>query len=310
MRHGQRIAAKQLQIGVQVSYRVKIDSFEGPFELLLALVTQHKVKIGSISVSEVADQYIAYIEQMQDLDMDVASEFLVVASTLLAIKSRSLLPVEKSDDGDDESELGELTVEQATNLLVARIITYYQYKRLAAMLGSRMQNESMMHPRTAGPDPDFLGLLPDYLENVSLEGLGLVCATLMARRETILLDAEHIAAKPIAIESFISTVTVRLEQKRHMTFDELTSDAGDNAHVVGSFLAILEMYKRGMVELLQNSPKDPITIDYRDPDTWAQYALSGEGADAEGDAQPGEGADASADDGKDHENDDVSEEAR
>ncbi len=261
-----------------MSYRVKIDSFEGPFELLLALVTQHKVKIGSISISEVADQYIAYIEQMQDLDMDVASEFLVVASTLLAIKSRSLLPAEKTDQEDeDTSELGELTVEQATNLLVTRIITYYQYKRVAAMLGSRMQNESMMYPRTAGPDPDFLGLLPDYLENVSLTGLGLVCATLMAKRETILLDAEHIAAKPIAVETFIDNVLLRLEDKHHMTFDELTQDAGDNAHVVGSFLAILEMYKRGMVELLQDCPGDPILIDYRDPDTWAQYALSGEG---------------------------------
>ncbi len=303
-----------------MSYRVKIDSFEGPFELLLALVTQHKVKIGSISVSEVADQYIAYIEQMQDLDMDVASEFLVVASTLLAIKSRSLLPQEKSGEDDDASELGELTVEQATNLLVTRIITYYQYKRLAAMLGSRMHNESMMHPRTAGPDPQFLGLLPDYLENVSLEGLGLVCATLMARRETILLDAEHIAAKPIAIESFIDTVTVRLEQKRHMTFDELTADAGDNAHVVGSFLAILEMYKRGMVELLQDVPGDPITIDYRDPDTWAQYALSGEGGETdagEEDAAAAETATeavaASGDEPNEqdeHEHDDAAEDAR
>lgn len=265
-----------------MSYRVKIDSFEGPFELLLALVTQHKVKIGSISVSEVANQYIAYIEQMQDLDMDVASEFLVVASTLLAIKSRSLLPAEKSDeDEDDSTEIGELTVEQATNLLVTRIITYYQYKRLAAMLGSRMQNESMMYPRTAGPDSEFLGLLPDYLENVSLSGLGLVCASLMAKRETILLDAEHIAAKPIAIETFIDSVTSRLEEKRHMTFDELTQDSQDNAHVVGSFLAILEMYKRGMVELLQDCPGDPIKIDYRDPDTWAQYALSGEKTEIE-----------------------------
>lgn len=272
-----------------MSYHVKIESFEGPFDLLLALVTQHKVKIGSISISEVTDQYIEYIDKMQDLDMDVASEFLVVASNLLAIKSASLLPGdEERDDAGDDLDPDELTVEQTTDLLVSRIITYYQYKRLAGMLGQRMKGESMMHPRTAGPDPEFLGLLPDYLENVTLEGLGLVCASLMAKRETFLLDAEHIAAKPIAVEDFIDELNGRLETERHITFDQVAEDAPDNAHVVGSFLAILEMYKRGMVDLEQEDPDDPIEIDYIDPDRWSEFALES-GPDDDG--EDGGGAD-------------------
>ena len=272
-----------------MSYRVKIESFEGPFELLLALVAQQKVKIGSISVSEVADQYIEHIHSMEELDMDVASEFLEVASTLLAMKAKALLPADKSDD--DELELGELTLEQAADLLAARIIAYYQYKRVAAMLGSRMRNESMMYPRVAGLEPQFLGLLPDYLEGVTLEGLGLVCATMMARRETFLMDAEHIAAKPIAVETYVDSITSRLSRKRNMTFRELIADAEDNAHIVVSFLAILEMYKRGMIDLQQENPGDEIQVSYVDPEHWSELALVDE---EEADGEPVEAAPATA----------------
>ena len=272
-----------------MSYRVKIESFEGPFELLLALVAQQKVKIGSISVSEVADQYIEHIHSMEELDMDVASEFLEVASTLLAMKAKALLPADKSDD--DELELGELTLEQAADLLAARIIAYYQYKRVAAMLGSRMRNESMMHPRVAGLEPQFLGLLPDYLEGVTLEGLGLVCATMMARRETFLMDAEHIAAKPIAVETYVDSISSRLSRKRNMTFRELIADAEDNAHIVVSFLAILEMYKRGMIDLQQENPGDEIQVSYVDPEHWSELALVDE---EEADGEPVEAAPATA----------------
>ncbi len=265
-----------------MSYRVKIESFEGPFELLLALVTQQKVKIGSISISDIADQYIEHVDQMKSPDLDVASEFLIVASTLLSMKARALLPGERSSEEDIDSEIGELTVEQAADLLAERVFAYYQYKRIAAMLGSRMRNESMMHPRQVGPDPEFLGLLPDYLEGVKLDGLAAVCASFMARRETFLLDAEHIAAKPIAVESFVDSIAKRMAVKRRATFQELVDDPADLPHVVVSFLAILEMYRRGMIDLVQDDPSDPISVDYVDPDRWAELAATddGEGDDA------------------------------
>ncbi len=254
-----------------MSYRVKIESFEGPFELLLALVTQQKVKIGSISISEIADQYLEYVEEMQELDLDVASEFLIVASTLLSMKAKALLPSEEpsSEDGD---ELEKLTLEQAADLLAERVLTYYQFKRIAWMLDSRMQNESMMHPRQVGPDPEFLGLLPDYLEGVALEGLAVVCASLMAKRETFLLDAKHIAAKPIAVETYVDSITKVMREKRHITFDEILEESRDTVHIVVSFLAILEMYKRGMIDLNQADSKSPINIDYIDPSKWNEFA--------------------------------------
>ncbi len=278
-------------------YHVKIESFEGPFELLLELVRQQKVKIGSISVSDVADQYLEHIDRMRALDLDVASEFLDVASILLLIKARSLLPDEKPQE-DLESELGELTVEQATDLLSERLITYLQYKRLSQMLGSRMRNEAMMHPRQVGPDPEFLGLLPDYLEGVTLEGLGVVCASLMARRETFLLDAEHIAAKPIAVDSYVDSICTKMAQRRHATFEELVDDPTDLSHVVVSFLAILEMYKRGMIDLAQDGPGSSISVDYVDPSKWSELAAVEESAEDEGakeddTAKPDDGGDVS-----------------
>ena len=133
-----------------------------------------------------------------------------------------------------------------------------------------------MHPRTAGPDQEFLGLLPDYLEGVSLEGLGIVCASLMAKRESFLLDAEHIAAKPISVETYIANVEQQLSNRRRMTFSEIIADAEDNAHIVVSFLAILEMYKRGMIILEQEEPGKPINVDYIDPSEWEKYAMDSE----------------------------------
>ena len=278
-----------------MGYRVKIESFEGPFELLLSLVTQQKVKIGSISVSEIADQYMEHVREMERFDMDVASEFLVVASTLLNMKAQALLPLappkkRRGYEEEDEDD-GALTLVETANLLAARILTYYQYKRVAAMLGTRMQSEAMMHPRTAGPDAEFLGQLPDYLENVTREGLGLVCATLMARRETFLLDAEHIAAKPIAVETYVTTICERLsrlEGERKLQFSELVADAEGTAEIVVSFLAILEMYKRGMIDLRQPEPGQPIDVVYNDPSRWSELALHDDGGDEADEAGEGE----------------------
>lgn len=259
-----------------MAHRIKIESFEGPFELLLSLVTSQKVAIGSISISEVADQYMEHLDKMEELDMDVASEFLIIASTLLSLKAKALLPADEVSDDELDDEFANLTVEQTTNILAERIINYYKYKRVATMLGSRMQNESMMHPRTAGPDPEFLRILPDYLENVTLFGIAVICASLMAKRETFLLDAEHITAKPVAIEIYIKAFENRIRREKRATFGELLDNPKDLPSVVASFLAILEMYKRGMIDLVQEESDSQIQIDYIDPSEWDKFAMKTE----------------------------------
>ena len=146
-----------------MSYRVSTQVYSGPFDLLLQLVTRQKVDIGAISISEVAEQYLAEAERIEALDLDVASDFLLVAATLLDIKAASLVPQEapsKSVDDDEDEDLEELSAldgDALREVLIQRLIAYKQFKGAAAALGARMQAESRMHPRVAGPDPDDRG---------------------------------------------------------------------------------------------------------------------------------------------------------
>lgn len=242
-----------------MSYRVRIDSFEGPFDLLLYLVSRQKVDIGSISVAQIVDQYLAYIDRMQKLDLDVASDFLLVASTLLEIKASSLLPRE-----DDEAvdELEELSPSEARDILIERLISYKKFKNAAAALGARFEQESLMHPRLFGPDEEFLNAVPDYLERTSLDALGNLAARALARRDVFLLESEHIAAKPIPVEVHVRSIHRRISARKHMMFSELLSEAPSLAVRVVSFLAVLELYKRTMVELAQEEPFSDIAIDF------------------------------------------------
>ena len=249
-----------------MSYRVRIESFEGPFDLLLALVSEQKIDIGAISVTEVADQYLGFIEAMQELDMDVASDFLVVAATLLALKAASLLPDETVTLGED---FDELTPAEARDILIARLIAYKQYKSVAAALNARLESEGLMFPRQAGLEGRFAGLFPDYLEGVTLHNLAVICADLAARREVFLLEAEHVASKPIPIETYIEALLKRLAKKKRLAFSNLLDDDSDVTTVVVNFLALLELYHRGAIELEQESFYSDIEIHYLEPDQWA-----------------------------------------
>lgn len=242
-----------------MSYRVRIDSFEGPFDLLLYLVSRQRVDIGSISITQIVDQYLAYIDRMRELDLDVASDFLLVASTLLEIKAASLIP----RGGDEvEDELEDLTPGEARDILIEKLISYKQYKNVAAALGARFELEGRMHPRLAGPDPEFLTVMPDYLEGITLDSLALLAAEALARRDVFLLESEHIASKPIPVETHVRAIHRRIGVRKHMMFSELLSEASTVPLRVVSFLAVLELYKRTMVRLEQAEPFGDIAIDF------------------------------------------------
>lgn len=250
-----------------LSYRVHIESFEGPFDLLLELVSRQKVDVAAISLSEVIDQYLATIEAMRDLDLDVASDFLLVASTLLEIKSAALLPVgETRNDGEEEDDEFEgMSSDDARDILVARLIAYKQFKNIAGMLGARMESEARMHPRHAGIETAFLDLMPDYLASVTLQGLSVICADLLARRDSFILEAEHIAAMPLSVELHAESVHRLISNKLHMTFDELVGDDATPEVVVVTFLAILELYKRNVVTFNQIETFGTLNVDWKDP---------------------------------------------
>lgn len=212
-------------------------------------MARRKVDIGAISIVEVADQYLEYIENMPDIDLDVASDFVLVASQLLEIKAASLLPQEEVSYGD---ELDDLAPEDAREILIARLITYKQFKSVAHALEARREAESRMHPRTAGVEPEFLNLMPDYLEGVTLHGLAVICADLDSRRETFLLEAEHIAAMPIPVELHVEAIHREVTARKHTSYRELVGKDADKPLQVVTFLALLELYKRSFISMEQD----------------------------------------------------------
>ena len=242
-----------------MSYRVSTQVYSGPFDLLLQLVTRQKVDIGAISISEVAEQYLAEAERIEALDLDVASDFLLVAATLLDIKAASLVPQEApskavDDDEDDEDleELSALDGDALREVLIQRLIAYKQFKGAAAALGARMQAESRMHPRVAGPDPEFLGLMPDYLAGITLRGLAVICADLDGKRQTFLLEAEHVAPHRVPLDLTVASVDRFTMAHQTCTFRELLDGDATTEQLVVTFLAMLELAKRGSLTLSQD----------------------------------------------------------
>ena len=240
-----------------MSYKVNTATYSGPFDLLLQLVSRQKVAIGSISISEVADQYLAEVDAMEELDLDVASDFVLVASTLLDMKAHALVPQDVSlkssyDEDEYDDELDGLSPDEAREVLIARLIAYKQFRNAGAALGSRMEAESYMFPRSVGPDPDFLNLMPDYLEGITLRSLAVICADIDSKRETFLLEAEHVAPKRLPVALTVASVDRLTRSKGKVTFSELLDGQDTPEIVVANFLAVLELFKRGLVRVQQD----------------------------------------------------------
>jgi len=250
-----------------MSYKVNTATYSGPFDLLLQLVSRQKVAIGSISISEVADQYLAEVDAMEELDLDIASDFVLVASTLLDMKAHALVPQDVSlksslDEDEYDDELDGLSPDEAREVLIARLIAYKQFRNAGAALGSRMEAESYMFPRSVGPDPDFLNLMPDYLEGITLRSLAVICADIDSKRETFLLEAEHVAPKRLPVALTVASVDRLTRSKGKVTFSELLDGQDTPEIVVANFLAVLELFKRGLVRVQQDVIFGEIEIEH------------------------------------------------
>lgn len=259
-----------------MAYRVRTEGFEGPFDLLLYLVSRQRVDIGSISIAQIADQYLDEVQRMRTLDLDVASDFLVVASTLLEIKAASLIPQETDEEKSQRLEIEELGPDDAREVLLRRLLTYKQFKNAAAALQQRGERAARSRTRPFGAPPEFLNLYPDYLEGVTLDTLGKLCVQALTRRDEFLLESDHIAAKPIPVETVVRDLHTRIQTEKHLRFSQLVDASTPAAVVVVTFLSLLELYKRNMVTLRQPESFGDIAIDYRE----GSGPLSLEGDDA------------------------------
>ena len=153
---------------------------------------------------------------------------------------------------EDLEELSALDGDALREVLIQRLIAYKQFKSAAAALGARMQAESRMHPRVAGPDPEFLGLMPDYLAGITLRGLAVICADLDGKRQTFLLEAEHVAPHRVPLDLTVASVDRFTMAHQTCTFRELLDGEATTEQLVVTFLAMLELAKRGSLTLSQD----------------------------------------------------------
>lgn len=243
-----------------MSYRVRTESFEGPFDLLLYLVNRQRVDVGSINISGIANQYLQEVARMERLDLDVASDFLVVAATLLEIKAASLLPSADEDGLDDG--LGDLDPDDAREMLLARLLEYKTYKNAAAALNSRQKAAAKCYARPFGAPVEFLELHPDYLAGVKLDDLASHVVACFSRRDTFLLESEHIAGRPIAVEAYVKDLHERAMRCKRFRFSDVVAQGVPAPVVVVAFLAVLELMKRNMVRARQVDAFGDIEIEY------------------------------------------------
>ena len=230
-------------------FRVHLDNFEGPFDLLLQLIGRHKLDVTEIALSSVTDEFIAHWRTVGDtLPLDQASEFLVVAATLLDLKAARLLPAADVDDEDD------LELLEARDLLFARLLQYRAYKQAAAFLRDRDTDAARRFPRTAGPDPRFTDAEPEVLLGVTAEAFAALAARVLAPKVPETVSTAHLHAPAVSVAEQLLLVRNSLLRSGGATFRALTADCEHTLEVVARFLALLELYRQQRVTFEQLTP--------------------------------------------------------
>ncbi len=242
-----------------MSYRVRVDSFEGPFDLLLYLVSRQRIDVGSISINEITDQYLEELSRLKNVDLDVSSDFILVASTLLELKAASLLPQEKVDISE---EIEQYSPSEMRDALVSHLIEYKKFKNASNALKARFESQERLHFRTCGPDRSTLSLMPDFLRGVEVSRLAQLCAQAFSVRDIQLLQSEHIEEEKVSLEDKIKTIFTSLKSSQTVRFSALIEDSSSQKEVVATFLAVLELFKRSMVNLTQKELFGDIEISY------------------------------------------------
>ncbi|ROQ62548.1 condensin subunit ScpA [Streptomyces sp. 840.1] len=228
-------------------FTVRLANFEGPFDLLLQLISKHKLDVTEVALSKVTDEFMIYIRAMgPDWDLDQTTEFLVVAATLLDLKAARLLPTAEVEDE------GDLALLEARDLLFARLLQYRAYKRIAEIFSDRLEAEGRRFPRTVGLEPHHAALLPDVVISIGAEGFARLAVKAMQPRPRPQVYIDHIHAPLVSVREQAGIVMARLREAGEMSFWELARDAPDTLTVVARFLALLELYREKAVALDQD----------------------------------------------------------
>ncbi|RFS85210.1 segregation/condensation protein A [Actinomadura spongiicola] len=239
----------------QHGFHVHLDNFDGPFDLLLGLISKHKLDITEVSLHKVTDDFIAHIHAHgKDWDLDQASHFLLVAATLLDLKAARLLP---SGEVDDEEDLALL---EARDLLFARLLQYRAYKEVARVMAARIADANRRFPRLVPMEPRFANVLPEVLLGLGPDEFARLAAKALTPKEPPSVSVEHIYQPKASVKEQAAIVVEKLRRLRRTTFRVIASDADGLYEVVARFLAVLELYRDRNVTFEQDEPLGELHI--------------------------------------------------
>lgn len=255
--------------GTPSGFSVTLRNFSGPFDLLLSLIARRRLDITEVALAEVTDEFIAYIGSLRqrpgaqeddsgpDLAaLDESSAFLVVASTLLDLKTARLLPAGTTDAEEDVALL------EARDLLFARLLQYKAFRDVSALMRERMESESRRFPRQATLDPRFASVLPELVWTLSPEQFGALAEQVLSRTpvEPDAVGLGHLHAPPVSVREQGGILAARLRASGSLTFRELIHDAGTTHVVVARFLALLDLFRDRVVAFRQDTPLGELVV--------------------------------------------------
>lgn len=229
--------------------------YEGPFDLLLHLILKEQVDIYEVDLSRIVDAYLAELGRIEALDLDVATEFLLIAATLVELKTRRLLPGTADDDLEEEFALWE-----ERDLLLARLIECKTFKDVARVFSRLADDADLSFPRTVGPDERFSSLMPDLLEGTTLRRFQSAAIRALTPRPEPIVDLFHVNPIRFTVAEAVAELCDELPRIGHISFRRLTADLGERLEVIVQFLAVLELFKQGFVEIDQTERFGDIDI--------------------------------------------------
>ena len=241
--------AQSISEGRVAGFSVHLENFDGPFDLLLQLISRHRMDITDVAIATVTDEFISYIRELEKTEagwkLDHASEFVVVAATLLDLKAARLLPSGQIDDEED------LALLEARDLLFARLLQYRAFKEIASILSERIVEQEKTFARSVSLDPVFAALLPEVLIGVTPERFAAIANRVLTPKTAPTLSVEHLHLPLVSVAAEALGVVSALRRHKTMSFRALVSDAANTLVVVARFLALLELFKEGSVRFEQ-----------------------------------------------------------
>ena len=251
-----------------MDYVVRTEVFEGPFDLLLHLIARQRVDIWQVSLSRITEDYLAEVRRMRQLNLEVATEFLVVAATLLELKAARLLPAPDADPDEAETALEE------RDLLFARLLQYRAYKQAAELFGERMAGQAAYVPRRVGAEDVLRGIAPDLLIGVEPAELARLAAAALTPEPRPEVRTSHIAPPKLSVAEAVADLAVRLRDRGSSSFEELVGSTALPIEVVVGMLALLELYKRSLIEIEQTATFGAIAVRWTGGDATEPTAIT------------------------------------